>query len=70
MQNDSSTSEASWDLFRLSKSKQIVDVASNTLRKYNREGLRFYRNGKAVFISKIELAEFIRTHAEKPETRA
>ena len=52
--------ENGFDLFRLSKSKEVVDVCSNTLRSYFKEGLPFYRRGKAVFISKLELAAFIR----------
>jgi hypothetical protein len=50
-----------FDLFRLSKSKDVVDVCPNTLRSYHREGLPFYKRGKAIFISKTELAAFIRT---------
>lgn len=50
-----------FDLARLSKSKQTVDVCPNTLREYHRQGLNFYRCGKAVFFSKAELANFIRT---------
>jgi len=49
-----------FDLFRLSISKDVVDVSPNTLRSYNRQGLPFYRRGKAVFVSKAELAAFIR----------
>ena len=52
-----------YDMFRLSKSKQVVDICANTLRTYHRAGLPFYRNGKAVFISKGELAAFIRSNA-------
>ena len=55
-------SAAGWDLVRLSKSKQHVDLCSNTLREYNRAGLPFYRRGKAVFFSKIELAAFLRSN--------
>lgn len=51
---------AGFDLFRLSKSKEIVDLAPNTLRAYNRQGLPFYRKGKAIFISRAELGSFIR----------
>jgi hypothetical protein len=54
-----------FDLFRLSRSKSIVDLAPNTLRSFNREGLRFFRCGKAVFVSKQELADFIRARAER-----
>jgi hypothetical protein len=54
------SSETSFDLFRLSKSKEAVDVCSNTLRSYHDEGLPFYRRGKAVFVSRAELAAFIR----------
>jgi hypothetical protein len=50
----------SWDLFRLSKSKSIVDLVPNTLRDYNARGLPFYRQGKVVFVSKSELEAFIR----------
>ena len=49
-----------FDLFRLSKSKDLVDVCSNTLRGYFKDGLPFYRRGKAIFVSKTELAAFIR----------
>jgi hypothetical protein len=49
-----------FDLFRLSKSKEVVDLCANTLREYNEAGLPFYRSGKAVFVSKTELAAFIR----------
>lgn len=50
----------SWDLFRLCKSKSIVDLVPNTLRGYNERGLPFYRQGKVVFVSKTELEKFIR----------
>jgi hypothetical protein len=50
-----------FDLFRLSNSKKTVDICANTLREYHRRGLPFYRQGKAVFVSKVELALFIRT---------
>jgi hypothetical protein len=52
--------ETTFDLVRLSKSKDEVDICPNTMRGYNREGLPFYRRGKAVFFSKSELADFIR----------
>ena len=55
----------SFDLFRLSHAKQVVDICSNTLRQYNKQGLRFYRQGKARFVSKSELAAFIRFGATK-----
>jgi hypothetical protein len=64
MSNNSLTNiqnpQASFDLFRLSKSKEVVDVCSNTLRAYFKQGLPFYQRGKAIFISKTELAAFIR----------
>jgi hypothetical protein len=50
---------ASFDLFRLSKSKAAVDVCPNTLRSYFKAGLRCYRRGKAILISRTELAQFI-----------
>ena len=56
---------AGFDLFRLSKSKQMVDICSNTLRAYNKAGLPFYRQGKAVFVSRAELDAFIRSNAQK-----
>jgi hypothetical protein len=52
-----------FDLFRLSKSKQTVDLCPNTLRAYQRQGLPFYRQGRAIFVSKTELAVFLRTHS-------
>ena len=55
------TPDQSFDLFRLSKSKEVVDLAPNTLRAYHAEGLAFYKKGKAVFVSKAEVAAFIRS---------
>jgi hypothetical protein len=52
-------SAAGFDLFRLSKSKPAVDVCSNTIRAYIKDGLPFYKMGKAVFISRAQLAQFI-----------
>ena len=67
MKNNSRTThqsnETGFDLFRLSKSKEVVDVCPNTLRSYFEQGLRFYKQGKAVFVSKAELAAFIRRGA-------
>jgi hypothetical protein len=48
-----------FDLFRLSKSKAAVDVCPNTIRAYFRQGLPCYKRGKAVFVSRSELAQFI-----------
>jgi hypothetical protein len=60
--------ETSFDLFRLSKSKEAVDICSNTLRAYFKEGLPCYRKGKPVYISKTELAHFIRSKCDKQES--
>jgi hypothetical protein len=49
----------SFDLFRLSKSKREVDLAPNTLRAYFKAGLPSYRMGKAIFVSRGQLAQFI-----------
>jgi len=57
--------DAGFDLFRLSKSKQVVDLCSNSLRSYFKQGLPCYKRGKAVFVSKTELGQFIRGKAIK-----
>lgn len=57
---------ASFDLFRLSKSKETVDVCANTIRAYFKEGLPFYKMGKAIFISRAQLAQFITTRGTVP----
>jgi hypothetical protein len=64
---DSKPPDAGFDLFRLSKSKDVVDVSANTLRAYNREGLPFYKQGKAIFVSKTELAAFIRFRSKEKQ---
>ena len=56
----------SWDLVRLSRSKELLDICANTLRSYNADGLPFYRMGRAVFVSKTELATFIRSRSMAP----
>ena len=53
----------SFDLVRLSRSKEVCDFAPNTIRKFFREGLRAYRVGKMVMFSKSELAQLIRQKA-------
>ncbi len=58
-----STPVGGFDLFRLSKSKDIVDISPNTLRDFNRRGhLNFYRTGKATFVSRAELDQFSRSN--------
>lgn len=60
---ESNHGSESFDLFRLTKAKEAVDVCANTLREYHGRGLPFYRQGRAVFISRSELAMFIRNPA-------
>jgi hypothetical protein len=55
----------SFEMFRISRSKEIVDLCPNSLRKFHKQGLAFYKRGKSVFISKTELAAFIRAGATK-----
>jgi len=64
--NSAQNGEAGIDLFRLCRSKEIVDLCPNTLRAFHQQGLRFYRCGGAVFISKSELEQFIRSRADAP----
>lgn len=52
---------AGFDLFRLSKSKRECDLSPNTLRAYFKRGLPCYRMGKAIFISRAQLHQFITT---------
>jgi hypothetical protein len=58
------TANPVFDLFRLSRSKECVDVSPNTLRAYHAEGLTFYqrKGDRAVWVSRTELANFIRKH--------
>jgi hypothetical protein len=51
----------SFEMQRLTRSKETVDICPNTIRSYATQGLRLYRVGKAVFFSKTELEQFIRT---------
>jgi hypothetical protein len=54
----------SFDLVRLSRSKEFCDFCPNTIRKFFSEGLRAYRLGKMVMFSRSELAAFIKTRAQ------
>ena len=63
MNHENTKSEPqNFDMQRLTKSKQSVDISSNTIRSYFAQGLRRYCVGKAVFFSKSELEQFIRAH--------
>jgi len=52
-----------FEFFRLTKAKEHVDLAPNTLRTYARQGLKLHRVGGAVFVSRTELGDFIRSRA-------
>jgi hypothetical protein len=76
-----STSGNNFDLFRISRSKKVADVSSNTVRKYHREhGLRLFYSGGTTWVSKFELQALIKRIAgtqsprrkseAKAETRA
>jgi hypothetical protein len=52
--------ESNFDLVRLTRAKRAVDVCPNTIRKMAAGGLPLYRQGRAVFFSKAELAQHIR----------
>lgn len=56
-----------FEFFRLDHSKEAVDICPNTLREYEKEGLPFYRKGRAVYVSKSELALFIRMTGKRPQ---
>lgn len=53
-------SPTNFELFRLTKAKREVGVSPNTIRAYALQGLRVYKMGRAAFVSRNELAEFIR----------
>jgi hypothetical protein len=59
-------SETDFDLFRLGESKVTVNLSPNTLRSYNRQGLPFYGQGRTIFVSKKDLAAFLKN---RPTTR-
>ena len=54
---------AQFDLFRLSKSKKEADLAPNTVRAYAKQGLPIFKVGRSCWVSRTELANFIRTRA-------
>jgi len=53
----------SFDLFKISLSKTSVGMSPNTVRKCIKNGLRSYRHGKLLFISKSELENHIKANA-------
>jgi hypothetical protein len=62
--NTIQNSEAvNFDLVRLGKSKEVVDLSPNTIRAYSRAGLRIFKSGKMVFFSRSELEVFIKARA-------
>lgn len=63
-------SDSTFDLFRIGRAKKVVDLSDNTIRKFIREGLPCYRRGKAIFISKRELDQFIRFQPATPKAVA
>jgi hypothetical protein len=57
---DGQPKQQSFDLIRITKSKDTVDLAPNTIRSFARQGLKLYKCGKACFFSRAELEHFIR----------
>ncbi len=55
-----------FDMIRITASKKAVNICSNTIRAYAREGLPIYKKGRATFFSRAELVEHIRKTATKP----
>jgi hypothetical protein len=49
-----------FEMVRISKAKETVDLCANTIRSFFRQGLPKYQRGKSIFFSKSELAAFIR----------
>jgi hypothetical protein len=62
-QTEKTTGEPSFEMVRISKAKETVDLCSNTIRSFFRQGLPKYQRGKSIFFSKSELAAFIRKGA-------
>jgi hypothetical protein len=54
------TQNISSDLVRISRSKKVVDVSPNIIRKMAGQGLPLYNLGKARFFSRSEFEQFIR----------
>lgn len=53
----------SFDLFKLPRSSQEVQVSPNTLRKWNAEGkLNFYRQGKDLYASRSEILALMKSN--------
>lgn len=52
-----------FEMFRLERSSEEVGVSRSTIIRWVAEGLRAYRVGKMVFISKSELEAFIRVRS-------
>lgn len=62
LQMNATTVIPPFDLFRLSRAKQVCDLSPNTLREYAKEGLPLYRRkgDRAVFVSRAELESFLK----------
>lgn len=62
--------ETGFDLFRLTRSKEIVDICPNTLRHYHKHGLPFYsRKGeRAVYVSISDLEKFLKASLVAPKS--
>jgi len=63
--SNAATAPIGFDLFRLTKSKREVDLSPNTLRAYFKEGLPHYRMGKAIFVSRTQLQQFITSRGSR-----
>jgi hypothetical protein len=55
----------SWDLCRIGRAKEIVDLCPNTIRAYARRGLQIYNCGKVTLFSVRELEAFVRSRTPK-----
>ncbi|MEY2409073.1 MAG: hypothetical protein QOF48_1743 [Verrucomicrobiota bacterium] len=60
--------QPTFDMCRLTQAAKIAHMSVDSIRGMFKRGLRGYRHGRMVFVSLRELAEFIRSHAEKNPT--
>jgi hypothetical protein len=61
--------KSDFDLIRLHQAPALVGLSRTAIRNFSRDGLKLYRRGRMTFLSRAELAEFIR-RGTKPAPRA
>ena len=53
----------SFDFVKVLRSKEVFDISPSTIKSWSSQGLKIYKVGNTRFVSRLDVAAFIRNQA-------